>query len=59
MEQNPPKFVPDEPEYHEMLIKGSCDQHGEFHFRNVPAGEYFVIAPSAQGIERIASMELI
>jgi hypothetical protein len=44
MEQNPPKFTPDVPEYHEMLIKGACDQRGEFTFNNVPAGDYFVIA---------------
>jgi len=44
MEQNPPKFTPDAPEYHEMLLKGACDLRGEFHFSQVPAGEYFVIA---------------
>lgn len=44
MEQNPPKFTPDVPEYHEMLIKGACDLRGEFHFSQVPAGDYFVIA---------------
>ena len=44
MEQSPPKFTPDAPEYHEMLLKGACDQRGEFNFSNVPAGDYFVIA---------------
>jgi hypothetical protein len=44
MEQNPPKFTPDAPEYHDMLIKGACDLRGEFSFSNVPAGDYFVIA---------------
>jgi hypothetical protein len=44
MEQNPPKFTPDAPEYHDMLIKGACDVRGEFTFSNVPAGDYFVIA---------------
>jgi hypothetical protein len=44
MEQNPPKFTPDVPEYHDMLIKGTCDLRGEFNFSNVPAGDYFVIA---------------
>lgn len=44
MEQNPPKFTPDAPEYHDMLIKGACDMRGEFNFSNVPAGDYFVIA---------------
>ena len=32
MEQNPPKFTPDVPEYHDMLIKGACDARGEFRF---------------------------
>ncbi len=44
MEQNPPKFTPDAPEYHDMLIKGACDLRGEFSFSNVPAGDYFVMA---------------
>ena len=44
MEQHPPKFTPDAPEYHDMLIKGACDLRGEFIFSNVPAGDYFVIA---------------
>ena len=44
MEQNPPKFTPDVPEYHDMLIKGACDVRGEFNFSTVPAGDYFVIA---------------
>jgi hypothetical protein len=44
LEQNPPKFIPDVPEYHDTLIKGACDEHGEFRFSNVPAGDYFVMA---------------
>jgi hypothetical protein len=44
IEQNPPKFTPDVPEYHDMLIKGACDLRGTFNFSNVPAGSYFVIA---------------
>jgi hypothetical protein len=44
MEQNPPKFTPDAPEYHDMLIKGACDLRGEFSFSNVPAGDFFIIA---------------
>ena len=43
-EQNPPKFTPDVPEYHEMLLKGTCDAKGEFSFTRVPAGDYFVMA---------------
>ena len=44
LEQNPPKFVPDVKEYHELLLKSSCDAQGVFHFENVPAGDYFVMA---------------
>lgn len=44
LEQNPPKFVPDVKEYHELLLKDSCDAQGVFHFEKVPAGDYFVMA---------------
>lgn len=44
LEQNPPKFAPDVPEYHDMLLKGVCDAQGEFRFGEVPAGDYFVMA---------------
>jgi len=44
LEQNPPKFTPDMPEYHDTLIKGACDERGAFRFSNVPAGDYFVMA---------------
>jgi len=44
LEQNPPKFTPDEPEYHELLLKSVCNTEGEFRFERVPAGDYFVMA---------------
>jgi len=44
MDQNPPKFTPDAPEYHEALLKGACDARGQFRFSNVPEGDYFVMA---------------
>jgi hypothetical protein len=44
LEQNPPKFTPDVKEYHELLLKSSCDAEGVFHFEKVPAGDYFVMA---------------
>lgn len=44
LEQNPPKFTPDAPEYHEMLLKGACDERGDFTFTKVPAGDYYVMA---------------
>ena len=44
IEQNPPKFTPDAPEYHDMVIKAACDASGTFTFSNVPAGKYFVVA---------------
>lgn len=44
LEQNPPKFTPDVPEYHEMLLKGACNERGEFTFTQVHAGDYYVMA---------------
>jgi hypothetical protein len=44
LEQDPPKFTPDVPEYHQMVIKGACDSRGAFNFNAVPAGDYFVMA---------------
>jgi len=44
LEQNPPRFTPDVKEYHEMLLKGSCDARGKFNFENVAAGDYYVMA---------------
>jgi hypothetical protein len=43
LEDNPPKFTPDAPGYHEYLIKGACNPAGEFRFEHVPAGDYFVM----------------
>jgi hypothetical protein len=43
LEENPPKFTPDAPGYHEFLIKGTCNAAGEFRFDKVPAGDYFVM----------------
>jgi hypothetical protein len=44
LEQNPPRFTPDVPEYHDMLLKSACDAQGRFEFTRVPAGDYFVMA---------------
>jgi hypothetical protein len=44
LEDNPPKFTPDAPGYHEYLLKSSCNAQGEFTFQNVPPGDYFVMA---------------
>jgi hypothetical protein len=43
LEDNPPKFTPDAPGYHEYLLKGACNAQGEFRFEKVPAGDYFVM----------------
>lgn len=43
MEDNPPKFIPDTPEYHDMVIKTTCNAANEFVFNNISAGEYYVI----------------
>src|SRR5262245_27225555 len=37
LEDNPPKFTPDAPGYHEFLLKGACNAQGEFRFEKVPA----------------------
>ena len=43
LEQHPPKFTPDDPAYHELLLKSQCDAQGVFDFRQVPAGEFYVM----------------
>ena len=43
LNQNPPAFTPDAPEYHELLLKSQCDEQGVFAFDKVPAGEYYVM----------------
>ncbi|WP_416307366.1 hypothetical protein [Neptunicella sp. SCSIO 80796] len=44
LSQNPPSFTPDAKAYHEMEIISQCDQNGEFHFNNIKAGEFYVMA---------------
>jgi hypothetical protein len=44
LQDNPPKFSPDAPEYHDMVIKGRCNQNHQFLFEGLNAGEYYVIA---------------
>lgn len=44
LSQRPPKFTPDVPEYHEYLLKTSCNKEGKFVFKNVPEGVYYAIA---------------
>lgn len=43
LEQNPPAFTPDDPGYHELLLRSQCDADGRFVFEQVPAGEYYVM----------------
>lgn len=44
VKDNPPKFTPDEPQYHELVRKTVCDEKNAFTFNNLPAGDYYVIA---------------
>jgi hypothetical protein len=44
LEDKPPKFTPDAKEYHELLLKSTCNAKNEFEFTQVPAGEYYVMA---------------
>ncbi len=43
VESGIPKFTPDPEGYHET-IKVMCNEAGEFEFKDLPAGEYYVIA---------------
>ncbi|QEY18784.1 hypothetical protein D0C16_24045 [Cellvibrio sp. KY-GH-1] len=43
MKNNPPKFTPDPKEYHELVRKSQCDEKNQFSFKDLPAGEYYVI----------------
>lgn len=44
LRDSPPKFTPDAEGYHEMGIKGQCNQENDFLFEGINAGEYYVIA---------------
>lgn len=44
LEQNPPKFTPDAEEYHEMVLFSRCGESDHFEFKDVPAGEFYVMA---------------
>lgn len=43
LKDNPPKFTPDHPQYHELVRKSQCDGENHFLFKNIPAGEYYVM----------------
>lgn len=43
IEDGIPKFTPDPKGYHETK-KTMCDKDGKFEFKNLPAGEYYIIA---------------
>lgn len=43
IEDGIPKFTPDPDGYHDT-IKTMCNKDGEFEFRNLPAGDYYIIA---------------
>ena len=44
LKDNPPKFTPDHPQYHELVRKTVCDEKSFFTFDDLPAGDYYVIA---------------
>jgi len=44
LKDNPPKFTPDHPQYHELVRKTVCDTKNNFTFIDLPAGDYYVIA---------------
>ena len=43
LKDNPPKFTPDHPQYHELVIKSQCDKNNNFTFKNLSAGKYYVM----------------
>lgn len=43
LKDNPPKFTPDHPQYHELVKKSQCDDKNQFSFKNIPAGDYYVM----------------
>lgn len=43
LEDGVPRFIPDPAGYHETM-KTMCNEKGEFEFKNLPKGEYYVIA---------------
>ncbi|MDO3387507.1 hypothetical protein QWI17_16820 [Gilvimarinus sp. SDUM040013] len=44
MAENPPKFIPDAEQYHELNLSAECDDKHRFVFHDVPAGKYYLIA---------------
>ncbi|WP_041324061.1 hypothetical protein [Saccharophagus degradans] len=44
IEDNPPKFSPDAPEYHSTVRKTICNSEGVFNFRSLPEGSYYLFA---------------
>ncbi|MBW1294754.1 carboxypeptidase-like regulatory domain-containing protein [Aquimarina litoralis] len=43
VEDGIPKFTPDPEAYHDTK-KTMCNQNGEFEYRNLPSGDYYLIA---------------
>ena len=43
LKDNPPKFTPDDPQYHELVRKSQCDENNHFVFKDIPAGDYYVM----------------
>lgn len=43
LENGVPKFTPDPEGYHKT-IKTFCDKEGNFEFKNLPAGGYYIVA---------------
>lgn len=44
IEDNPPKFSPDAPEYHSTVRKTTCNSEGHFNFQKLPKGSYYLFA---------------
>ncbi|RZA07850.1 MAG: hypothetical protein EOO68_02830 [Moraxellaceae bacterium] len=44
VKDNPPRFTPDVKEYHDMVIKGQCNENNEFSFEQIKSGDYYIMA---------------
>lgn len=44
LKDNPPKFTPDHPQYHELVRKAVCDETNGFKFEDLPVGDYYIVA---------------
>ena len=47
------KFNPDEPDFYKSLKKTVCNANGEFQYKGLPAGDYYIIAKVTWDIGKV------